>query len=120
MALCPGLLDPLCNPRPVFDALCSLNTVLSAAGQTAREATSELEWLVSDRATVGEMAMMAVVIPREPLDGGTILDLVSSWTSRFESFRVYDLCERMVVSSNREDLSGCLGRAWSRPVLLVG
>ena len=120
MDLCPGLLDPLCNPRPVFDALCCLNSVLSAAGQTAEGAASELKWSESDEATVGEMAMMAVVIPREPLDGGTISELVSSWISRFESFRVYDLCERMVVSSNRGDLSGCLGRGWSRPVLLVG
>ena len=120
MDLCPGLLDPLCNPRPVFDAVCCLNTVLSGAGQTAVRAASELKWSVSDEATVGEMAMMAVVIPREPLDGGTISELVSSWTSRFESFRVYDLCERLVVCSNRDELSGCLGRGWSRPVLLVG
>ena len=83
-------------------------------------AASELKWSVSDEATVGEMAMMAVVIPREPLDGGTLSELVSSWTSRFESFRVYDLCERLVVCSNRDELSGCLGRGWSRPVLLVG
>ena len=120
MDVCQGLLDSLCNPRPIFEAMCCLNTVLGVDGKSALLAETGMEWSVSDSAVVGESAMMALVIPRGPLEGEVVSGLVRSWTQRIERFRVYDLCERLVADSTQDELSAQLGHQWSRAVLLVG
>jgi len=119
MDICHGLLDSLCNPRPAFEALCCLNTVLSVNRKERLEAGSGIEWTVSESAVVGETASMVLVIPRGRLEGGVVSDLVRSWAARFEEFQVYDLCRGLVAHGNGDGMSGCLDREWSRPVLLV-
>ncbi len=114
MDVCNGLLDSLCNPRPVFHALGCLNTVLSA------ERVTHLEWSESESVIVGESDTMMLVVPRTPPDGDGLPVVVEAWTQKTGRFRLYDLLEGLVTESSREDLVGCLGARWSRPVLLVG
>jgi hypothetical protein len=114
MDVCNGLLDSLCNPRPVFHALGCLNTVLSA------EQVTRLEWSESESVIVGESDTMMLVVPRTPSDGDGLPVGIEAWTQKTGRFRLYDLLEGLVTESGREDLVGCLGSGWSRPVLLVG
>jgi len=114
MDICNGLLDPLCNPRPIFHALGCLNTVLSVAEVTP------IEWAVRETAVVGESDTMALVVPRAPSDGDGVRGAVEAWTRTTGQFHAYDLLEGLVTETSRDDLAGCLGAQWSRPVLLVG
>ena len=114
MDVCNGLLDSLCNPRPVFHALGCLNTILSA------ERVTGLEWTESESVMVGESDTMMLVVPRIPSDGDDLPEVVEAWTRKTGRFRLYDLVEGLVTETRREDLAGCLGDRWSHPVLLVG
>ncbi len=114
-----GLLDPLCNPRPVFDALRCLNTVLSARDRAGGVESRQIEWTVSDTAVVGESETIAVVIPRVSLPGQTLCGLVHEWSRRAGRFRAYDLVGCRVTESSPDELSACLGTEWSGPLLMV-
>jgi hypothetical protein len=114
-----GLLDPLCNPRPVFDALRCLNSVLSAADRIGAVESRRVEWTVSDSAVVGESETIAVVIPRAPLSGQAVCGLVDEWSRRAGRFRAYDLVGCRVTESSPDELAASLGTEWSGPLLMV-
>ena len=115
-----GLLDSLCNPRPLFNALRCLNSILSTQREAARmHRTRQWDWTVSDRGVVGESETLAVVIPRVPLDGSSLSDLVGEWTRRTGRFRVYDLVGCMVQECGPQQLSGCLRSQWLDPLVMV-
>jgi len=114
-----GLLDTLCNPRPVFDALRCLNTVLSATDRIGAVESRQIEWTVSDSAVVGESETIAVVIPRLPLSGQAVCGLVDEWSRRAGRFRAYDLVGCRVTESSPDELAASLGTEWSGPLLMV-
>jgi hypothetical protein len=114
-----GLLDSLCNPRPVFDALRCLNSILSAADRKGVADSRRVDWTVFDSAVVGESEAIALVIPRVPLSGQALCGLVDEWSRRAGRFRAYDLVGCRVAEKGPDELSACLGTEWSGPLLMV-
>jgi len=75
---------------------------------------------VKETAVVGESDTMVLVVPRAPSDGDDVRGAVEAWTRTTGQFHAYDLLEGLVTETSRDDLAGCLGAQWSRPILLVG
>ena len=114
-----GMLDSLCNPRPIFDVLCCLTTLLTAPTRAGGVTPHPIEWTVSELAVVGVSESMTVVIPREPLTNQLPCDRFEEWIRRVKKFRLYDLFGRRVTECDWKTWAGSLGHDWIDPLVMV-
>ena len=119
MDLCHGLLDPLCNPRPIFTALRCLNSLFSGDTSSPAAGMGPLSWTSSDLALVGQAGHVSVLIPRTTLSGQDVARLLGIGQVSTDLLRIYDLVGCRVTTSRPDDLPRTIGPGWSDPILLI-